>query len=1302
LEKIQNELNNIDTKGKSYKENMADKKLIEKFLPGNVAQQGTSKLSIEERIKRRLDHHVKLNFTDNERSRKQNDRNALGVFFKESFMPESDFIDQNINQIKNNVSDKIQHEFIYNSDKKYDIRAYIVIQYTLSFKNGDTETRYFNGNCMYLTSINLIKSFVEDTFSNWENFYTEAQKSSECTLQSIDEIRISTSKTKAIAGKSYIKLPDWIEKKHCCVNIKNIDEKCFKWALLASQNYENIKSKDKNETRHYKKYWDTIKEPENFQYPVKFSDIPAFEELNNMKINIVVIIDGEEQCKTKYTTLGYNERVVNLLYIEDDRSSHYVWIKNICGLYASQTRHEKKWMCKQCLARGFSNEEKLKEHIEYKQCQVFGIDQNNCKYIMPEVGNNKLKFENHNREFKHPFHIVADFECTLKKVSYLEDLGKKTMKYQKHQQNSYGLKYNSIHDKHSEEVKLFNSADPEEVNKNFIEELERLAKKSYDLLQSNKKNIIMTDEQKSIHYKNKNCNKCKCKYDEDNKKVRHHDHITGEFIDTMCGKCNLQYTYKRFIPVYIHNLKGYDSHLFLKSLYRYGYQNEDIKNGNITVIPNNEQKYISFSKIIKVGEYKNKDGVMKPITFEIRFIDSFGFMASGIESLTDNLRTDNHKIEKIVNHKGIFEQKTSMEFLVKWKNNDKKTWESWDKLHLFDIFHEYLKEHHMIQPTPKEYVDKKRKIFKNTSNHFKNDEQFMLMIQKGIYPYDYIDSFDRLNETKLPKIQKFYSILNKKHCDKKEYKRAQNVWDAFNCKTMLDYHNLYLITDVLLLADIWDNFREVCYKVYELDCSYYYTAPGLSYDAMLKCTGIEIDLLTDLDKFEFFEKGIRGGLSQISTRHAIANNKYMKNYDKSKEDSYIVYLDANALYSGAMCKFLPYKDFEWNNDVWTKEKILSIDDKADIGYTLSVDLHIPEHLHDKFNNYVPCPENIQIKKSFLSEGQQKDYKESKVKKLCTTFFDKIDYVMNYRHLKLVLSLGVELLKVNQVMQYKQKDFMKEYIMKNINLRRACKNEFEKSFYKLMCNSVYGRTLENVRNRINFRLISTEEQASLVKNMKSFTIFEDDLVGVHIHRQEIKLNKTIFLGQTILEDSKVLMYDFHYNFILKKIERENLDLLFTDTDSLCYHIRKQNIYDIIKANSERFDLSSYPKTHEMYDDVNDKALEKFKLEEIEQILEFIGLRAKLYTYTVEGSDENHNRCKGVKSSVVKNEIKLENYRNTLYSGVNFSVSQNNIRTYNHQLYSETCHKVALSSKDDKVYICENQVDTRNHGHYLNTI
>ena len=194
-----------------------------------------------------------------------------------------------------------------------------------------------------------------------------------------------------------------------------------------------------------------------------------------------------------------------------------------------------------------------------------------------------------------------------------------------------------------------------------------------------------------------------------------------------------------------------------------------------------------------------------------------------------------------------------------------------------------------------------------------------------------------------------------------DYKHAQNVFNKFGCKSLLDYHNIYLKSDVLLLSDIWDNFRKVCYNNYGLDTCYYYTAPGLSFDSMLKITNIDLELLTDVNMFKMFEDGIRGGISQISHRHAVANNKYMSNYDDKKDDSYICYLDANNLYGYAMCQYLPTGDFKWNNDKWDTNKILNLKDDAEIGYLFVVDISYPEELHDYFNQYPPLPENMTIK-----------------------------------------------------------------------------------------------------------------------------------------------------------------------------------------------------------------------------------------------------------------------------------------------------------------------------------------------------
>jgi len=198
---------------------------------------------------------------------------------------------------------------------------------------------------------------------------------------------------------------------------------------------------------------------------------------------------------------------------------------------------------------------------------------------------------------------------------------------------------------------------------------------------------------------------------------------------------------------------------------------------------------------------------------------------------------------------------------------------------------------------------------------------------------------------------------------------------------------------------------------------------------MLKFTGIELELITDKEKYLFVEKGIRGGISQISKRYAKANNKYMNDYDPKQEQSYIFYGDANNLYGWAMSSYLPYKNFKWNDDEWTKEKIMSLDDKGEKGFLFAVDLHLPDDKHDYFNNYPLCPENISINKNELNDWQQENYKQSKIEKLCLTLRDKTNYIVNYRYLKLALSLGYELVTVKKVLEYDQCDFFSKIYFK---------------------------------------------------------------------------------------------------------------------------------------------------------------------------------------------------------------------------------------------------------------------------------
>ena len=186
------------------------------------------------------------------------------------------------------------------------------------------------------------------------------------------------------------------------------------------------------------------------------------------------------------------------------------------------------------------------------------------------------------------------------------------------------------------------------------------------------------------------------------------------------------------------------------------------------------------------------------------------------------------------------------------------------------------------------------KKFCNAYQLCDNDfDKFNLSLRKSVYPYEYMDKQEKFNEYKLPDKELFYSELNKEHITNEDYAHAQKVWDTFNINNLGEYHDLYVQSDTALLADVLENFRDKCIEIYRLDPAYFLTAPGLAWQACLKKTEVELELLTDNDMLMLFEKGIRGGMCQASYRYANANNKYMKNYDKNKESSFLMYVDAN-------------------------------------------------------------------------------------------------------------------------------------------------------------------------------------------------------------------------------------------------------------------------------------------------------------------------------------------------------------------------------------------------------------------------
>ena len=1090
------------------------------------------------------------------------------------------------------------------------------------------------------------------------------KKGSGWVFHKVLSVECHIAKYKAIKGGSYIKIPEAISLKKAVINVKNKDNECFKWSVLSAL---FPPTRDAERVSKYTEHEDKL-DFTGISYPTPLTDLPKFERRNKISINVYGHSEKQGSYLLQKSKEHENaEKHIDLLLLHDltTNNSHYAWIKNFSRFCGSKSNHNhggKKYYCKYCI-QGYGSQAKLDAHVENGCAEI-----TTCKPCMPEDDKAFLEFKNTQNKFKAPFVIYADFECLTIPVAKCPKNSDNsyTDAYQQHEPCGFciyvvgaGLKPGTF--------KPYVYRGPDAAEK-FIMVLRDFEESIMKYIKTNEK-MVMT-EADNADFKNATCcSFCKKALVEGPDKVRDHDHMTGKYRGAAHSKCNIEEgkarTRNYSIPVFFHNLKNYDSHIIISSVGKH--------TSRLSVIPQNYEKFISFS-------YDH-----------LKFLDSASFLAASVETLVSNLY-DERRDTKDGKHL------TKSDFESKYNKSGGKEWKE--------------QKHTAV-------AHGKHK-FQHTLHHCKRKKHVDMMMQKGIYPYDYMDDWKRFDEARLPPKDKFYSKLNESDISDEDYEHGKNVWDVFKCKTLGDYHNLYVESDVLLLADVFENFRTLCMVDDELDPAHYYTLPNYAWDAMMKRTGIKLDLLTDYDMHLMVEQGLRGGISLISHRHAVANNPYIKEYDPKKKHKYIIYLDANNLYGLAMVQSLPQSDFQWSSERDYKVLLDKYAENESEGCFVKCDLGYPEALHDLHNDYPLAPERKLVETKMLSPyahaiKSKLNIGDDSCEKLVPNLLDKKDYVLDIRNLAYYVKAGLIVKNVKSVITFKQSKWLKPYIDFNTTKRANAKNDFEKDYYKLRNNAVFGKTMENLRGRVDMHFVTSykswgkkavKKESTVERKIASplydgHVIYNDDLTAIKMKKSTIVLNKPIYAGMAILDLSKLHMYQFHYDVIKKKYG-DKARLCMTDTDSLCYVIETDDIYKDMEAQKELYDRSNFDKDSPFFDESNKKVLGKFKDEcDGKPPAEFVGLRPKMYSMLDGNSDKEKKTGKGIKRAYLKKQVGHADYRRCILSDKIEDQQQKAkfqcIRSKGHKISSYEINKVGLCCYDNKRYLLDDGITSLSYGH-----
>ena len=583
------------------------------------------------------------------------------------------------------------------------------------------------------------------------------------------------------------------------------------------------------------------------------------------------------------------------------------------------------------------------------------------------------------------------------------------------------------------------------------------------------------------------------------------------------------------------------------------------------------------------------------------------------------------------------------------------------------------------------------------SGLYYNETQRRLLTKKQCLCYEYIKSLSQLRtETRLPKKSDFFSKLNNTGLTDDEYSHSLKVFKEFGCKNLLDYVILYQRVDTYLLSEVFENYRKLARVSFDLDPLNYVTSPSYSFDCMLYKTKARIERVQDPQIFLEIESNIRGGLSLCSERYVEATpnltKKQFARLSKSQQSKQfkLLYFDVVNLYGYCMTFPLPVSSYRY----LSRQEIKQIDwyrpnENSGYGYILTCDLKYPAKYHKAHSSFPLAPESIEITYDDLSPFNKRCFdmtssnRNYKAKKLTATLGDKNNYTLYYLNLSDYLRWGLVLTKIHSVISFREENFMKTYVETCADLRRKATNNVEKTIYKSSVNTLYGKTLENVRDRTQCNIITTRgkmETKLLSNQFTSFNIIKEGLVFSFQKSKVVRMTNPILCAFVILERAKLSVYRLFYDTLRPTFR--DISFLYGDTDSLICKLTGRSHHWANKKIRHVMDMSNQIGKRKC--DKNKGKLGFLKDETGgNKILAYCGIRSKVYSFITKDQTQT-NVCKGVKSHVRK-KIPFSIYKKCLKKPIRVKIKQFQLTSKHQKIFLREVEKIAFTSFSDKTFI-----------------